>query len=438
VCQAVLETAGVPVAFRVLSFFCWEANPKTFDPVEVLNALDADPSLRPLSPGRWCAEPLWKTLESQALDLAREAARNARPAVGAVTDLDSLLAAKVPESAAASFTDEEIAEVIQVSGTTGGPINLVMALADLFETYPSDQNFVPAAQAFAKRFNKDPRFVLVGPGIWIAADAVPAGVDQVPPSLVPVVVETQTIDAEPIDALLEDPGLDGTLSSLVRDPYWEDFGEEDEVVRVPQNKQSSEELIYTVLYHHYQAGTMKVRQMDAAFFPEKPRLQRLLIVDEVSGEHEAWLDRENGLIHGLRPLYEARLQPSGSTFLLTRTAEAGVYQFTLRDPHGQTTLEEGRLQELAQLAQEESQRPEKWTLLDLMTDLFILTPKGYDFYTLCAEVNVLRRSSKRLVASTLSSYPRFYARKSKSQPWSLDDRKSDQGRLRVVKKHLRK
>ena len=94
--------------------------------------------------------------------------------------------------------------------------------------------------------------------------------------------------------------------------------------------------------------------------------------------------------------------------------------------------------ELQQIAADERARPQVRTLFDLMMDLFILTPKGFDFYTLWAELNVIRRTSKRLVASTLSSYPCFYARKGKANAWTFDDRKADQGRRRDVKKHMRK
>jgi len=380
-----------------------------------------------------------QALRTEILQVSREVARTARPAIGSVADLDSLLAAKVPESATVTLTDEDLAPMLQLANETQTPIDLVHTLAESFETYPADDSFVPMAQALAARLNSDSRLQLVGPGLWVFRDQVPAEATQVPQELEPVMVETRTIDGELIDALLEDAGLDASLAKAVRDPYWEDFGEEDEVIRVPQSKQTGGELVYTVLYHHFQAGTLKIRKMDESFFPANPPLQRVVVVDDQSGEYVAWVNREAGLVTGLKDLYQARLQPSGSTFRLAKTPDAGVLQFTVEpDPHPEAGIDPTRLDELQQFATDERSQAAMRTVVDIMKDLFILTPKGFDFLTLWAELNVVRRTSKRLVASTLSSYPCFYARKSKTRPWSYDDRKADQGRLRVVKKHLRK
>lgn len=439
VCQRLLADAGKPVSFRVLSFFCWKVNPNKFAGVELLRDLWASDTVAPLFPGRWCSAELMQKLHAEILQVSRDVARTSRPALGTVADLDSLLAAKIPESAVVTLSEEDIAPVLQLAHDTQTPIDLVHTLAESFETYPADDSFVPMAQALAARLNRDSRLQLVGPGLWVFQEQIPAEATRVPDGIEPVMVEARTIDGEMIDALLEDAAFDSTLTKVVRDPYWEDFGEEDEIIRVPQNKQSREELVYTVLYHHYQTGTCKLRKMDETFFPDSPALLRIVIADDGSGDHEAWVNRETGLITGLKNLYDARLQPSGSTFRLTKTPDAGVYQFAL-DPelHPQAGIGPARLDELQQLAAEERSQTVMRTMLDIMKDLFILTPKGFEFVTLWAELNVIRRTSKRLVASTLASYPCFYERKGKAHLWSYDDRKSDQGRLRVVKKHMRK
>jgi hypothetical protein len=438
VCKTVIGAAGTPVPFRVLSFFCWKANPKGFDPVAVLRELVKSDALAPLYPARWCDSSLVQELRTELLKQSRELAKSARPAAGKVADLDSLLAARVPESAVVTLREQDMLPVLQLAEEAGAAVSLVATLAEVFEMYPADDAFVPAAQAFATRLNRDERFQLTGPGLWVPKQHVPPEATEVPAGLEPVTLDTRTIDNELIDALLEDPGLEGALKTEVRDPYWEDFGEEDEVLRVPQSKQSVDELRYTVLYHHYLAGTMKVRKMDERFFPETPKLQRIVLIDEQSRDHVAWVNLTAGLVTGLRGIYAARLQPSGGTLKLTKTDEANVFELqTEKQPDRLTEIEASRLDELHQIAEQERSRPDLRTLLDITTDLFILTPRGFDFHTLWAELNVIRRTSKRLVASTLSSYPCFYSRKSKSYPWTYDDRKADQGRRREVKKHMR-
>jgi len=438
VCKAVIDAAGAPVPFRVLCFFCWKANPKGFDPAGVLRELLESGALAPLYPSRWCDSALVQGLRTELLKQSRELATSARPAVGKVADLDSLLAARVPESAAVTLREQDMLQILQMAEEAGAAVSLVATLSEVFEIYPADGAFVPAAQAFAARLGRDERYQLAGPGLWVLKQHVPPEATEVPAGLEPVAQEARTISNELIDALLEDPGLEGALKSEVRDPYWEDFGEEDEVLRVPQNKQSGDELRYAVLYHHYLAGTMKVRKMDEKFFPGNPKLQRVVLIDEQGRDHVAWVNLTAGLLTGLRGIYESRLQPSGSTLKLTKTDETNVFEFQIEaELDALTGIEASRLAELHQLAQQERSRPEPRTLLDIMTDLFILTPRGFDFHTLWAELNVIRRTSKRLVASTLSSYPCFYSRKSKSYPWSYDERKADQGRRREVKKHMR-
>ena len=57
--------------------------------------------------------------------------------------------------------------------------------------------------------------------------------------------------------------------------------------------------------------------------------------------------------------------------------------------------------------------------------------------TILAEVNVVRRSSRRLVASLLSSYQCFYQR-SGSPVWHYDAKKLDQGFDKTKKKFVKK
>ena len=63
--------------------------------------------------------------------------------------------------------------------------------------------------------------------------------------------------------------------------------------------------------------------------------------------------------------------------------------------------------------------------------------KGVPFVTLFTEVNIVRRTTRRLVASILSSYYAFYQRP-KSALWHFDEKKVDQGFKKAKRKYIRK
>jgi hypothetical protein len=58
--------------------------------------------------------------------------------------------------------------------------------------------------------------------------------------------------------------------------------------------------------------------------------------------------------------------------------------------------------------------------------------------TLWAEVNVVRRTARRVVASDLASYHCFYQRPPGSDVWVFDERKVSQGRKKTKRKYLRR
>ena len=58
--------------------------------------------------------------------------------------------------------------------------------------------------------------------------------------------------------------------------------------------------------------------------------------------------------------------------------------------------------------------------------------------TLWAEVNVIRRTTRRVVASNLASYHAFYQRPPGSDVWIFDERKVTQGRKKTKRKYLRR
>ena len=92
-----------------------------------------------------------------------------------------------------------------------------------------------------------------------------------------------------------------------------------------------------------------------------------------------------------------------------------------------------RMEELRELAS----RAEDISTFEVIREVMVHWPKGADFLTLLWEVNVVRRTSRRMLASLLSSYLCFYQR-SGSPVWHYDHKKVEQGFDKSKKKFILK
>jgi hypothetical protein len=125
---------------------------------------------------------------------------------------------------------------------------------------------------------------------------------------------------------------------------------------------------------------------------------------------------------------------SGAVFTLTRTPELNVFDFAYLDqPDPVVYISTQRMEELRTLGAE----AEGKSTLDLLIEVMSHWPKGADYLTVLAEINVARRTSRRLVASLLSSYQCFYQR-SGSPVWHFDSKKVEQGFDKSKKKFIKK
>ena len=125
---------------------------------------------------------------------------------------------------------------------------------------------------------------------------------------------------------------------------------------------------------------------------------------------------------------------SGAVFTLTKTPSPNVFEFEYLDqPDPVVYISSQRMEELRTLGTE----AEGKSTLELLIETMSHWPKGADYLTVLAEINVARRTSRRLVASLLSSYQCFYQR-SGSPVWHFDAKKVDQGFDKSKKKFIKK
>ena len=185
---------------------------------------------------------------------------------------------------------------------------------------------------------------------------------------------------------------------------------------------------------HRELGTFPLCQIPTGWLGEKPKLQELIFIDPSGRELQVWMNTEARLTYNLIDWWYEQPIENGAVFTLTKTSKPNVLEFEWLDqPDPVVYISSQRMEELRQVGSEAEGR----STLDLLIQVMSHWPKGADYLTLLAEVNVVRRSSRRLIASLLSSYQCFYQR-SGSPVWHFDPKKVDQGFDKTKRKFIKK
>ena len=175
---------------------------------------------------------------------------------------------------------------------------------------------------------------------------------------------------------------------------------------------------------------------NAAFLlPAGPHLIELTLIG-AEKKSDVWVNRDTGLIYGMDKWYAEEMPESGAVFNLEKTSKADELKFVYNNATDPLVfIAPNRIQELDELAAEAQEND--LSTFDLMTRIMPYHRKGSAFVTLFTEVNLVRRTTRRLVASILSSYYAFY-QKPKSALWHFDVKKEDQGFKKAKRKYVRK
>ncbi|MEJ5253624.1 MAG: hypothetical protein WHX60_17235, partial [Armatimonadota bacterium] len=78
---------------------------------------------------------------------------------------------------------------------------------------------------------------------------------------------------------------------------------------------------------------------------------------------------------------------------------------------------------------------QSYSTFDIICEILSTHRGGMEFLNILSEVNVIRRTRRRRVASVLSAFQAFYLR---NRLWHLDEKKRDAGIDRTKRKHIRK
>jgi hypothetical protein len=420
-----LDHVKVPVPNRILCYALWEAFKGKLEPVEAFESLASDPELMLFSGAVWAPATLQPRL-LRALKTLSEEAESEEVALGEE-------AAEVEPLAIAEGDLKELEEWLRERGR---PARTAEIVESVFEIPEGSAGFQAAAETVSEVLEGYEPVQRVGRETWALPAFVPAYVNDIPESLFVATVEATALEDEEADAELEDDGLEPGLATWIHDPRYEDFGEEDEI-GLAQEKEPAriEEVRYPLLYPHWEAGTMRIREIDRAFYPEEAQIVYATLADHEKTYH-VWINTFNTLIYDMAPWCKAsKILPGGLV-----TLRRGEYPDEYRIEYAEETdplvaLTTSRIRKLKALRKPAAAKP--MSVFEIMCKAMADYKEPVHFLTVWAEVNVVRRTTRRMVASGLSSYHCFVQRPVGADTWIFDERKVSQGRKKAKRRYAR-
>lgn len=338
---------------------------------------------------------------------------------------------EIEDSAPIELQSEDVDRMVAKITGSDKSITAIRLLEEFYEITPSVKTFPDDLANVIAALNARKDVLWVGGDRFNKPNAVPEFVQSVPDLFQYVPTDFTDAEGEFFDVELADDGLNSTLRKLLNHPLAVDVLDED-VLPTSKTLPSSTRCVLKSI--HRELGTFPIAQITNGFFDAEPKYQELIVVDQNGRELQIWLNAEARLLFGFIDWFYDQPVESGAVFQLTKTNRPNVLEFEWLDQTDPVVyITAQRMEELREI----QSRADEMSTYDVMREVMTHWPKGADFLTLLWEVNVVRRSSRRLVASLLSSYSCFYQR-SGSPVWHYDHKKVDQGFDKAKKKFIKK
>lgn len=414
--------ASAPIGVKALGAVAWAAlNPQDYradllyDWKSFNVALLAVPGFAYASDGVLHPESAAKTWISAAVKLAEKIA----PSV------------EIEDAQPIDIKIDDVAKMAKKIIASDESVTAVKLLEDFYEITPSVKTFPDdLANILAAMQSRDDIW-------WVGGDrfrkpgTAPDYVESIPDVFQFVRTSFTDEEGELIDCVLTDDGLSSTLRKLLLHPLATDVLDEDPM---PPAKNLPESLRLVLKPIHRELGTFPLSQFPNGFLDTKPEIQELIFVDPHGRELQVWANTKHRLLFNLLDWFFEQPVESGAVFSLTATPKPNVFEFEWLDQTDPVVyISSQRMEELRDIAA----RSEEMSTLQVLQEVMAHWPKGADFLTILWEVNVVRRSTRRLVASLLSSYHCFYQR-SGSPVWHYDAKKVELGFDKAKRKFVKK
>ncbi len=414
---AFLDAVGKPVKAKAVQFLAWQADRTQFDAVAFYGRLFLESGAAALTNGTWIGPALTAELTRHFPVLAeQEVSENA--------EAEAQEAAK-PLVVGDAEREQLTLKVLQGDET----VHAANLLEDTFDITPDYRTYAEDLQSVIRALASDERVIWVGGDRFRPQGTIPGYVFSVPGLLdIPTYAFTDA-EGAPVELLLEDDGMDGGLERDIMNPFAQDVLDEEPVPLPDPNPPSNARAV--VKYHHKQIGTLPLCQFSSGFFSPEPTILETEFVLPGGQKAQVWVNNETRLMYGLLDWFQSIPIDSGATFTLERQA-TDRFLVNYNDESEPTMfISRNRVNEL--LALQERAETEDVSTFDVMREIMEHYRKGIEFLTLHTEVNIVRRVTRRLVASVLSEYHCFFQR---GGAWVYDAKKLPQGFDKSKKKYI--
>jgi len=417
----VLTDCKQPVPVKIMALLAWRSLGEDFDPVDFYSALVSGHQVVLLSDQKVYPATAEKDFVSELGKLAEELAKlpaeaEEEEAEGPVeiteTDREEMIAMIMDKGSASA--EEMIESVLEIGSDEGA---FPGTLANLTEALQGDE-----------------RIMWVGGTTWSKVVTFPDEVKEIPASLVvPPTPVFETPEGDVYDQELEIDGFEGELKTAIYDPLVEDVTDEDPSLTNYQPNGNSQRCV--LKYHHKTEGTFPLCQINPDFFGPQPEIIPFTLVEE-GKRKQCYVNNTTRLVYGLKDYFKDITNVSGAVFKIEKTAKPGEFRY-INDGEidEQLGVDIDRSLELLEIRSKfESQ---DMPLFDVIVDILEQHRQGMTFAQLVNEVNIVKRTSRLVIASILSSYHCFHTR-GKSGLWQYDDKKRSQGFNKTKRKYVKK
>lgn len=326
----------------------------------------------------------------------------------------------------------DVETMVQKIVASDAALTATSLLEEMYEITPGTKTFPDDIANVMAALQGDPAVWWVGADRFRKPNSAPDFIHSVPEPFQFVQTDFTDEEGELVDVELTDDGLSTSLRKLLSHPLATDVSDE-EIQPAPKTMPDQLRLVLKSI--HRELGTFPMCQIHTNWLDPEPKIQELIFIDPQGRELQVWANNEARLLYNLIDWWYEQPVESGAVFSVTRTPKPNVFEFEWLDQTDPVVyISSQRMEELREI----QTRAVQMSTLDVLVEVMGHWPKGADFLTLLAEVNVVRRTSRRMVASILSSYVCFYQR-SGSPVWHYDAKKYAQGfdktkRKFVVKK----
>lgn len=419
--EAALKAAA-PVSLKLLGAVAWK-NLSSQDPRSILlydkkefNAkLLATPGFVYSADGTMHAEADSKKWISLAAKLADKLA----PTVD------------VEDAAPIEVKPADVVKMVSKIKAAGVTITATKLLEEFYEITPSNRTFPDDMANIQAALAEQPEVWWVGGDRYTVPGVAPDYVESVPEPFEFIATDFLDEENELVDAELVDDGLNSSLRKLLLHPLAMDVLDED---IAPASKNIPETTRLVLKSIHRELGTFPMAQIPTGYLDPVPDIQELVFIDPSGRELQVWANHQARLLYNLIDWWYEQPVESGAVFSLTKTSKPNVFEFSWDDQTDPVVyISTQRMEELRNMQESMDQMSTLQVLIQVMSHW----PKGADFLTLLAEVNVVRRVTRRMVASLLSSYQCFFQR-SGSPVWHFDAKKVDLGFDKSKRKFVKK